>query len=190
MPFVSKHDWGIATYGEEWLPFVKVGEPNQLAIEIGTFQGRSAYWMLEHVLTHETARIICIDPFENNPAMFDGADMGDYYSEFKANLAEYWNKISVIRAYSTEAHEQLAGLARPGTATIGYVDGSHEYQNSIHDAMLLAPYVKLGGILVFDDIGPDSHWSGPWEAFLEFQKQHRHFEEVVRHTQGILRRVG
>ena len=42
------------------------GLPNLRALEIGTFEGRSAVWMLGHVLTHDTSRIVCVDTFEGS----------------------------------------------------------------------------------------------------------------------------
>ena len=33
------------------------------ALEIGSFEGRSAVWFLENVLTHEESTIVCIDSF-------------------------------------------------------------------------------------------------------------------------------
>jgi hypothetical protein len=34
------------------------GRPDLRFLEIGSFEGRSAVWLLEHVLTHETARLL------------------------------------------------------------------------------------------------------------------------------------
>jgi hypothetical protein len=42
-------------------PFV--GRPNLQFLEIGSFEGHSACWLLEHVLTHDTARLLCVDLF-------------------------------------------------------------------------------------------------------------------------------
>jgi hypothetical protein len=34
------------------------------AIEIGSFEGRSACWIVQHLLTGENSRLICVEPFE------------------------------------------------------------------------------------------------------------------------------
>lgn len=39
------------------------GRPNLQILEIGSFEGRSACWLLEHVLTGEGAGIDCVDTF-------------------------------------------------------------------------------------------------------------------------------
>jgi tetratricopeptide (TPR) repeat protein len=35
------------------------------ALEIGSFEGESACWLLDNVLTHQFARLTCIDPFND-----------------------------------------------------------------------------------------------------------------------------
>src|ERR1700710_2270733 len=39
------------------------GRPGVRMLEIGSYEGRSAVWFLENVLTHPTAGIVCIDFF-------------------------------------------------------------------------------------------------------------------------------
>lgn len=52
------------------------GQPEVRVLEIGSFEGRSAVWLLENVLTHPTSRLTCVD-------LFDGA----YAAIFDENLA-------------------------------------------------------------------------------------------------------
>lgn len=40
-----------------------VGIPNIHFLEIGSFQGHSACWLLTHVLTHESSTLTCVDLF-------------------------------------------------------------------------------------------------------------------------------
>jgi len=42
------------------------GQPKVRALEIGSFEGRSTIWLLENILTHETAHIDCIDTFKGS----------------------------------------------------------------------------------------------------------------------------
>lgn len=187
--FKSKHDWGIESYGQHWLQFINwVGEPVTV-IEIGAFQGRSSYWMMQALLTHPQARLIVVDPFQNNPNMFDGADMGDYHAEFMGNLAPYLDKITIIREFSDKAEKYLAALVKPKSVPLGYIDGSHEYVDSIHDARMLAPYIKVGGLMVFDDTGPGGNWAGPAQAVKDFLAKNHSFELVYAETQSMVRRV-
>ena len=39
------------------------GRPGIQMLEIGSYEGRSAVWFLENILTHPTAGIVCIDFF-------------------------------------------------------------------------------------------------------------------------------
>jgi predicted O-methyltransferase YrrM len=50
----------------EWKKFLTGEERTKTplkALEVGSFEGMSAAWMLEHVLTHDDSHITCIDPF-------------------------------------------------------------------------------------------------------------------------------
>src|SRR5262245_25169347 len=40
------------------------GRSDLRCLEIGSFEGRSAVWLLTHILTHETSRLECIECFE------------------------------------------------------------------------------------------------------------------------------
>jgi predicted O-methyltransferase YrrM len=42
------------------------GKPGINYLEIGTFEGRSALWVLENILTHPTSTLTIIDAFEEN----------------------------------------------------------------------------------------------------------------------------
>jgi len=42
------------------------GLSNLSFLEIGSFEGRSAVWLLENILTDEASRIVCIDPFHGS----------------------------------------------------------------------------------------------------------------------------
>src|SRR5690349_6873094 len=37
------------------------GQPDLRFLEIGSFEGHSACWLLEHVLTHDTSTLTCVD---------------------------------------------------------------------------------------------------------------------------------
>jgi len=119
------------------------GRANVQYLEIGAYEGRSAVWMLENVLTDATARSTVIDVFD-----------GPYKEKYFANIARTGaaEKVTTITNFS-----QLALRELPLDAyDIIYIDGSHAKQDVLEDAVLSWRLLKDGGILIFDDY----RWAG------------------------------
>jgi len=123
------------------------------ALEVGCFEGRSACWFLDNVLTHPQSRLICVDPFE-----IPACDRGDpALIEMYAGLEErfvrnidalgHTHKVLLRKGESSRV---LPTLER-GSLSFAYVDGSHLAWDVLTDAVLCWPLVRSGGILLFDD---------------------------------------
>ena len=111
------------------------GKPGLRALEIGSFEGRATTWLLENVLTDQTSRIDCIDPFDK-----------DYYRRFLANIAPWRHRVTVHRAFSDAVLPTLGD-----TFDVIYIDGDHRPFAILSDAVLSWPRLKVGGTLIFDD---------------------------------------
>ena len=117
------------------------GMPNLRFLEIGSFEGRSAIWMLQNVLTHETARIDCIDGFYKEP---DNYELRFDHNILHSGASEKINKIH------GESREILRKLPLVSYDCI-YIDGGHSAVEVIQDAVLSFLLLKPDGILIFDD---------------------------------------
>ncbi|HEY8944041.1 MAG TPA: class I SAM-dependent methyltransferase [Polyangiaceae bacterium] len=116
--------------------------PDVRCLEIGSFEGLSACWLLEHILVHETSRIVCIDPFDA-PGQLQAERCFDH------NVRESGaaHKLTKLKGYS---HQVLPLLAGP-LFDIAYIDGSHDPGDTLRDALLVWPLVRPGGVILFDD---------------------------------------
>jgi predicted O-methyltransferase YrrM len=114
------------------------GKPNIHYLEIGVFEGKSAFWMLENILTHSTSRLTCIDIF---PKQIE--------ERFYANLKKsgFKDKVTVIKGMSQKALKRLS----ENSFDIIYIDGGHTADNVLSDAVLSWPLLKEEGIMIFDD---------------------------------------
>ncbi|MBW4661506.1 MAG: tetratricopeptide repeat protein [Drouetiella hepatica Uher 2000/2452] len=135
------HDWfsyNISIWATHLKPFT--GHPVQ-SLEIGSFEGMSACWLLDHVLTHPMSNLTCID---------------QYFQEiFEFNVAQTGAGDRLTRL-TGDSHTILATLA-PETYDIVYIDGCH-LANHVHmDAQLAWKLVKAGGVMIFDDY----EWTDP-----------------------------
>lgn len=107
-------------------------------LEIGVFEGMSAIWMLENILTHSTAELTCIDVFP-----------GDLKERFFANLktSGFADKVTTITGPS-----QIVLRNVPfNSFDIIYIDGSHYADDVLADVVLCWPLLKDNGLLILDD---------------------------------------
>ena len=144
------NDW-FTWNTENWAQlFLKLaGKPGLTAIEVGSFEGRSARWLLENVLTDPAARLYCVDTWSGGPGT-PPFQVDDVWRRFVRNVLDYpGGRVTPLRGPSVPT---LAGLVRDGVRVdLAYVDGSHYGPDVLADAVLCWQLLKPGGLLVFDD---------------------------------------
>jgi SAM-dependent methyltransferase len=111
-------------------------------LEIGSFEGRSACWMLENLLVGEGSCLVCVDPFTAYPGQEDAFD-------HNVRAAGAAHRVLKLRGSS----EQVLHYLEKAAFDFVYVDGSHVGLDVVRDAAAVWKLVKPGGIAVFDDYG-------------------------------------
>jgi predicted O-methyltransferase YrrM len=156
------------------------GKPGIRYLEVGVFEGRSMVWMVENILTHPTAEIVGIDPFD---------ETGELKARFDRNLAAsgFRGKAHIIVGLS----QSELGKLPANHFDIIYIDGSHTADDVLTDAVLAWPLVKEGGVIIFDDylwpapypddllpkIAVDSFVNAYWKAL---EVVHSEYQLVIR----------
>lgn len=111
-------------------------------LEIGTYEGRSALWAVEHVLKHTDSSITCVDTWDD-PKVF---------STFKKNIKHApKEKITYIKSSSRDALKKPALIKRGAQFDVVYIDADHHSSSVLEDAILAFPLLKPGGLMIFDD---------------------------------------
>lgn len=110
-------------------------------LEVGSFEGRSACWMADHLLTGEGCVLLCVDTFD---AYQDQERNFDH--NIRARESTY-KKIVRLRGRS----QQILPFLPDNEFDFIYVDGSHLGLDALSDAVAAWRLAKQGGIIVFDD---------------------------------------
>ncbi len=121
------------------------GRPNIAALEIGSLEGRSACWLLEHVLTGPGAHLVCVDTFSGNARPLAGAPALKL-DRFRANVAPWRGRVHLRAGRSADVLRSLEG-----SFAFIYVDATHTASAVLSDAVLAWPHLKQHGLMIFDD---------------------------------------
>lgn len=135
------------------------------ALELGSFEGQSAAWLLENILSPDSS-LVCVDRTVS-PTLIK-------------NLSGWSGRVQIVEMDATG----FASLTACEYDII-YVDAHHVARDVILQAGLLWPNLMPGGVMIFDDYGHGQwtvkpavdffieHWEGVkilhrgWQAYLQ-----------------------
>ena len=125
--------------------------PGINVLEIGCFEGMASCWLLDNILTHDSARITCIDNFEgvweetkNDP---NANRTVEQRFDFNIAISGSAHKVTKLVGLSQEVMRSLP----LNSYDLIYIDGSHKASDVLEDAVLCWRLLKVGGWIVFDD---------------------------------------
>jgi len=139
-----------------------------LFLEVGTGHGRSAVWLLENILTHQTSKIITIDilntrSYKRGDLPFDFGDELTLYVD--QNLEPYiqGNKCEFYEIDSKLLFKKMLGNKLNSKFVTNdqfenifdfiYLDGCHEPDYVMYESAMCFDLLKPGGRILFDDYG-------------------------------------
>lgn len=192
--YAFTHDYfsaNIATW-QEWFA-VHVTAAPLAALEIGSWQGGSACWLLDKVIAPRGGHLTCIDTFGGSSEHQGMAAIsaGALEARFDANIART-GRAAQVRKLVGPSQTMLPRLAGESFDFI-YIDGAHEAKFVIQDAVLCWGLLRVGGFLLFDDVPfafaatPEQDTRHATDFFLSV---FRDDVEVIAHArQLLLRRI-
>lgn len=146
------HDWFTAKipFFEQMLSPYKGVEVS--ALEVGSYEGRSAVWLFENVLTHPQSHLVSVDARAlHTGALHNDRYTGEVYERFKLNLAPFSDKLTEVIG---DSRVEMA-LLLPQSFDFVYIDGRHAYSHVLFDAVHAWDLVKKDGLIIFDDAFED-----------------------------------
>jgi hypothetical protein len=103
-------------------------------LEIGTFEGRSAFWFVENLLTHPISEMVTIDKYLNEHFIYNFKKFPDHH--------KIWSILGTSDWLQTH---------NPGFFDLVYIDGEHSEEWVTRDIDNVLPFIVPGGFLLFDD---------------------------------------
>jgi hypothetical protein len=144
---------------EQLIPLLPEGETYGAAdrgirhfLEIGSFEGRSAVWIMEHMMRADDY-LTCIDTWEGGEE-HSGTEVEGAWDRFCHNTALASERFPnrYFDSMKGTSYEKLAELAAWGEHyDFIYIDGSHIAKDVLTDACMAWPLLKPNGVMVFDD---------------------------------------
>lgn len=127
------------------------------ALEIGSWQGGSACWLLDSVIGPRGGSLTCIDPFSGSsehsgflPGLL--LQLGTSLEGlFDDNILKTGRREKVDKRVGY-SQDLLPGLHDSGKFDFIYIDGAHEAKFVIQDAILCWQLLSPEGYLAFDDL--------------------------------------
>jgi len=194
--FTPSQDWfshNIPTWG----PFIDelrstINHPPR-ALEIGSWEGRSAVYLLTKLCNSSSSELVCIDHFD----LFGTHDGSARFAKLQHNLSIPGSPFRIIDDFSVPGLFLLLDeeLASPtGGFDFVYIDGSHKADDTLLDAELAWRLTRQGALVIFDDYEwsdepPDSmsHPRRGIDAFLalhtgDYELLHKGYQVILRKT--------
>ena len=143
-----------------------------VAIEIGSFEGRSTIFFADCLLKHPQSQLYCIDTWlggEEIERIKLDYNMVTVEANFDHNVSQHRYAQQIIKQKGSSQQWLSHHLASySGRVDFVYVDGSHTQRDTIIDVTLALLLVRSGGVVVVDDynnrMGTDDHMLRPKRA--------------------------
>ncbi len=160
-------------------------------LEIGSYEGRSACFLIDRIAAQRPLELRCIDSWSGRLDYAADVDLASVEERFDCNIA------TAIRgaAHPVTFHKNkgasklhLAQLLGAGASRFDliYVDGSHDAPDVLSDAVLAFHLLEPGGVMVFDDYlwplgaeGARDHYRMPKPAIDAFVNINRQKLELI-----------
>lgn len=160
-------------------------------LEIGALHGANFISFLKTYGSHDDSELFCIDPWE------DYEEYPEYKNEQISNFLIFMTNINNLNKQEKQKINIIKGHSNVEVLKLNddffdiiYIDGNHEPEYVLEDAVLCFRKLKKDGILIFDDYG----WGGPEmvekaiDAFINVYKK-RIQVLGIQHEQVFIKKI-
>jgi len=160
-------------------------------LEIGVFEGASAEWMCKNVLTHQDSIGHGVDPY----LAWQRFDQ-DFMAQIKQRAVELLSQYPNFSLhFETSSSFLRSGKLQDGSVDVVYIDGSHDAENTLRDAVMSWELLKVGGVMAFDDchrkhLGKNDSGTVPYAVDSLRLCYSDHIETVLDAIQTVVKKTG
>ncbi len=138
----------------KWREIMPLIPERRKFLEIGSFEGRSAVWLMEHAMPMDSS-LFCIDTWqggeEHTDDVVEGSE-GRFLRNVKiAQTRMPGRQVTPLKGTSYHRLAELIASKHENSFDFAYIDGSHTAWDSLTDACMTFGLLKPGGVLIFDD---------------------------------------
>lgn len=176
---------------EQWKKYADALGRVDHILEVGSFEGRSTCWLLEHLLS-DNGVMTCIDTWSGSPEHLDmKIDMSEVFKRFQSNVREVIKINQSVQVMQMESSKALSHqlLNKQNSIDFIYIDGNHWSHYVLTDACISFWLIKEGGIIVFDDYHWDlfnSETKRPKTAIDSFLRCFAEHLDVIHHGYQVV----
>jgi len=190
-------DWTTENF-HVWQHFLQgfIGRSGVRLLEIGSYEGRSAVWFCENILTGDNSSIVCIDPWNADGNEYKKSyNLSETKKRFDSNVKEYIDcgKLLAVDDFSLNTLSKM--IMNGDRFDVIYIDGDHRMLQVLQDAVMSWDILNNDGIMIFDDYmggsESDPNHSKPRMAVEAFITSVEPSVEILyAKYQVIIRKVG
>lgn len=125
-------------------------------MEIGSFEGRSAVWIIENMMLSKD-QLLCVDTWQGGEE-HSNIDMAAVERRFDSNIKIAQRKVGFpdvqkVKETSTWALAHQLRWVKDESQLFDfiYIDGSHRAADVLADAVMAWKLLRMDGIMIFDD---------------------------------------
>lgn len=152
-------------------------------VELGTFEGRSAFVLARAILEVGAGQVHCIDPFDRRGEV----GFSKYYPESNVktpglrqkSVADRMQQLGVgaaIRLHIGTSKDVVCTWCEP--IDLLYIDADHEYEQVLEDFRAWSRHLRTGGLIAFHDVGSSQH-TGPKQVVEEHLVHSQDWTQVL-----------
>lgn len=192
--FFSKkinHDFKNTNFSNKWffdnvsyiyLFFKKKKNQINSILEIGSYEGQSAYFFLNYFLN---VKLTCVDIWKNQNVNYKNINFDNVEKKFDENLVNHKNQVTKFKGSSKKFFFQN----KVKDFDLIYIDGSHYFKHVYYDALQSFKVLNINGYILFDDYlfkyksQQDSH---PIFAINKFLKKYKNKIRIIAIYRQVL----
>jgi predicted O-methyltransferase YrrM len=138
-----------------WQQIFSNRSPPDRVLEIGSYEGRSAVWIIENLLAGRATSLVAIDAWKEGGEAYQKG-MTQVESRFDRNMllaGERHSEVTITKRKGNSAVELATLLASGGRGSFDliYIDAHHHAPDVLTDLVLSFVLCKVGGLIFCDD---------------------------------------